>query len=66
MPALNKDGRQISIELSIQLLKDRKRQVDWVVAFIRDVSERYNRESVAAALSPLCQPKPLGPSLSAA
>ncbi len=44
VPALHKDGRQISIEFSIQLLKDPTGQVEWVVAFVRDVTERYIRE----------------------
>jgi PAS domain S-box-containing protein len=44
VPALHKDGRQISIEFSIQLLKGVDGAVEWVVAFIRDVTERYNRE----------------------
>jgi PAS domain S-box-containing protein len=43
-PALHKDGRQISIEFSIQLLKGVDAAVEWVVAFIRDVTERYARE----------------------
>ena len=44
VPALHKDGRQISIEFSIQLLKDADHAVEWVVACIRDVTERYSRE----------------------
>jgi PAS domain S-box-containing protein len=44
VPALHKDGRQISIEFSIQLLKDAHDTVEWVVAVIRDVSERYSRD----------------------
>ena len=44
VPALHKDGRQISIEFSIQLLKGVDGAVEWVVAFIRDVTERYGRE----------------------
>jgi PAS domain S-box-containing protein len=44
VPALRKDGRQISIEFSILLLKDANGQIEWVVAIIRDVTERYNRE----------------------
>jgi PAS domain S-box-containing protein len=44
VPALHKDGRQLSIEFSIQLLKDADQAVEWVVAFIRDVTERYGRE----------------------
>ena len=44
VPALHKDGRQISIEFSIQLVKDADGQIDWVVAIIRDVTERFIRE----------------------
>jgi nitric oxide dioxygenase len=44
VPALHKDGRRISIEFSIQLMKDAKGQINWVVAVIRDVTERYVRE----------------------
>ena len=44
VPALHKDGRQISIEFSIQLIKDADGQIEWVVAIIRDVTERFIRE----------------------
>src|SRR5690242_3945544 len=44
VPALHKDGRRISIEFSIQLMKDARGQINWVVAVIRDVTERYVRE----------------------
>ena len=44
VPALHKDGRRISIEFSIQLMKDANGQINWVVAVIRDVTERYVRE----------------------
>ncbi len=46
VPALHKDGRQISIEFSIQLLKGAGGRIEWVVAVIRDVTERYGREKV--------------------
>jgi PAS domain S-box-containing protein len=49
VPALHKDGRQISIEFSIQLLKDAGDQIEWVVAVIRDVTERYGREKALRA-----------------
>ena len=62
VPALHKDNRQISIEFSIQLLKDPKGQVEWVVAFVRDVTERYAREkALRAELSALLQAKTSGP-----
>jgi PAS domain S-box-containing protein len=44
VPALQKDGRQISIEFSIQLLKDTAGQIEWVVAVVRDVTERFIRK----------------------
>ena len=44
VPALHEDGRQISIEFSIQLLKGADGTVECVVAFIRDVTKRYDRE----------------------
>jgi PAS domain S-box-containing protein len=49
VPALHKDGRQISIEFSIQLLKDAAGQIEWVVAVIRDVTARYAREKALRA-----------------
>ena len=49
VPALHKDGRQLSIEFSIQLLKDAAGQVEWVVAVIRDVTERFAREKALRA-----------------
>ena len=48
VPALHKDGRQISIEFSIQLLTHEDR-IEWVVAIIRDVTERYNRDKALRA-----------------
>ena len=44
MPALHKGGRQSSIEFSIQLVKAADGQIRWVVAIIRDVTERFSRE----------------------
>lgn len=44
VPALHKSGQQISIEFSIQLMKGNDGQIEWVVAFVRDVTERYRRE----------------------
>ena len=49
VPALHKEGRQISIEFSIQLLKDQNGQVEWVVAVIRDVTERFKRDKALRA-----------------
>ena len=44
VPALHKDGRQVSIEFSLQLVKDVRGQIEWIVAIVRDVTERYIRE----------------------
>jgi PAS domain S-box-containing protein len=44
VPALHKDGREISIEFSIQLLRDADGEIEWVVAVVRDVTERFMRE----------------------
>ena len=44
VPAVHAEGRQLSIEFSIQLLEGSNREVEWVVAVIRDVTERFNRE----------------------
>ena len=49
VPALHKDGRQISIEFSIQLVKDAGGLIEWVVAVIRDVTERYRHEKAQQA-----------------
>lgn len=49
VPALHKDGRQISVEFSIQLLKDAGGRIQWVVAVFRDVTERYAREKALRA-----------------
>jgi PAS domain S-box-containing protein len=49
VPALHKDGRQISIEFSIQLVKNAGGVIEWVVAVIRDVTERYRREKAQHA-----------------
>ncbi len=49
VPALHKDGRRISIEFSIQFIKDVDAQVTWVVAIIRDVTEHYVRDKAMRA-----------------
>ncbi|MBP7674798.1 MAG: PAS domain S-box protein [Thermoanaerobaculia bacterium] len=49
VPALHKDRRQISVEFSIQLLKDAGGRIEWVVAVMRDVTERYGREKALRA-----------------
>ena len=49
VPALHKDGRRISIEFSIQFIKDADGQTKWIAAVIRDVTERYLREKTLRA-----------------
>ena len=49
VPALQKNGRQISIEFSIQLVKDAGGLIEWVVAVVRDVTERYRHEKAQQA-----------------
>lgn len=49
VPASRKDGRQISIEFSIQFLKGTNDQIEWIVAIIRDVTERYTRDKALRA-----------------
>ena len=44
VPARRKDGREISIEFSIQILKDAGGGIEWVVAVLRDVTARFVRE----------------------
>ena len=44
VPALHKDGRRLSVEFSIQLLKDGAGRIEWVVAVFRDVTERFQRD----------------------
>jgi PAS domain S-box-containing protein len=44
VPAMHKDGRQLSVEFSIQLLKDGEGRIEWVVALFRDVTERFNKD----------------------
>ena len=60
VPALHKDGRQISIEFSIQLLKDADGQIEWVVAVVRDVTERFIREKELRAQVKALQAKTNG------
>jgi len=49
VPALHKDGRQLSVEFSIQLLPDAAGRVEWVVAVFRDVTERFARDKALRA-----------------
>lgn len=49
VPAIAKNGAQISIEFSIQLVRAADDQIEWVVAIIRDVTDRYAREKAIRA-----------------
>jgi len=44
VPAAHKDGRTLSVEFSIQLLRDETGKIEWVVAIFRDVTERFQRD----------------------
>jgi PAS domain S-box-containing protein len=44
VPATHRDGRQLSVEFSIQLLRDQAGAIEWVVAIFRDVTERFARD----------------------
>ena len=41
VPALTKDGRRISVEFTIVLLRDDRREVAGTVAVMRDVTKRF-------------------------
>jgi PAS domain S-box-containing protein len=41
VPALTKDGRQISVEFTILLLRDASREITGMAAILRDVTSRY-------------------------
>lgn len=60
VPALHKDGRQLSIEFSIQLAKDAGGQIEWVIAVFRDVTERFAREKALRAQLKALEAKPGG------
>ncbi len=44
VPAIRGDGKRISIEFSIALLRDASGRIESVVAVIRDVTERWEKE----------------------
>ena len=48
VPALTKDGRTISIEFTIQLLRDGGGRIVGPAAVIRDVTKRFQREKELA------------------
>jgi hypothetical protein len=41
VPALTKDGRQISVEFTILLLRDADRAIAGMAAILRDVTTRF-------------------------
>jgi PAS domain S-box-containing protein len=63
VPALQKNGRQISIEFSVQLVKDAGGLIEWVVAVVRDVTERYRHEKEQRARLRLLEAKMEDPTL---
>ena len=48
VPAVTKDGRTISIEFTIQILRDAAGKIVGPVAIIRDVTKRFQREKETA------------------
>jgi PAS domain S-box-containing protein len=44
VPAVHKDGRALSVEFSIQLLRGADGRIEWVSAVFRDVTERFQRD----------------------
>jgi PAS domain S-box-containing protein len=44
VPAIRKDGRTISIELTIMLVRNRQNEIIGTAAIIRDVTERWKQE----------------------
>jgi PAS domain S-box-containing protein len=61
VPALHKDGRQLSVEFSIQLLADPAGRIEWVVAIFRDVTERFQRDKALKARVKELEAKAGGP-----
>ncbi|MBX9843393.1 MAG: PAS domain S-box protein [Xanthobacteraceae bacterium] len=57
VPAVTKDGRQISVEFTIVVLRDGAGQVEGIAAILRDVTERFQelrdlRKKLAALQHP--------------
>jgi PAS domain S-box-containing protein len=44
VPALRKDGRTISVEFTILLVRNRQNEIIGIASIIRDVTERWQRE----------------------
>jgi PAS domain S-box-containing protein len=55
-PAIRKDGRRISIEFSITLLKEDAGKVLGAAAVVRDVTARWEREKAKKQSSSAAQP----------
>jgi PAS domain S-box-containing protein len=49
VPATHRDGRRLSIEFSVALLRDDSGQIAGISAVIRDVTQRWNEEKVMRA-----------------
>jgi PAS domain S-box-containing protein len=48
VPAVRKDGSTISVEFTIQMLKDDAGRITGLVAILRDVTKRFQREKELA------------------
>lgn len=44
VPALTREGRRVSVEFSVALLRDETGGVEGIAAIMRDVTERWTRE----------------------
>ncbi len=44
VPAIRKDGRIISVEFTILLVRNRQNEIIGTASIIRDVTERWNQE----------------------
>lgn len=54
VPALHKDGRQLSSEFSIAMLRDCSGEITGIAAIMRDITERWQQEkSLKARLAAL-------------
>ena len=48
VPAIRKDGSSLSVEFTIQMLKDEAGRITGLVAILRDVTKRFQREKELA------------------
>ena len=46
VPALHKDGHQLSCEFSIVMIRNEKKQVSGFAAIMRDVTDRWEKEKI--------------------